>query len=73
MADDMEVPRLIDESLDRTLRICRAVAREDETVALVFAQLSERRARAGLAALLQSPRRGPRRARSLPCARSRPR
>ena len=52
MADDMEVPRLIDESLDRTLRICRVVAREDEAVALVFAQLTERRARAGLAALL---------------------
>ena len=52
MADDMEVPRLIEESLDRALRICRAVAREDEAVALVFAQLSERRARAGLAALL---------------------
>ena len=52
MADDMEVPRLVDESLDRALRICRAVASEDEAVALVFAQLSERRARAGLAALL---------------------
>ena len=52
MADDMEVPRLIEESLDRALRTCRAVAREDESVALVFAQLSERRARAGLAALL---------------------
>ena len=52
MADDMEVPRLIEESLDRALRICRAVARDDETVALVFAQLNERRARAGLAALL---------------------
>ena len=52
MADDMEVPRLIDESLDRTLRICRAIAREDEAVALVFAQLSDRRARSGLAALL---------------------
>jgi ATP-dependent helicase/nuclease subunit A len=52
MADDMEVPRLIEESLDRTLRMCRVVAREDETVALVFAQLTERRARAGLAALL---------------------
>ena len=52
MADDMEVPRLIEESLDRALRICRAVAREDESVALVFAQLNERRARAGLAALL---------------------
>jgi ATP-dependent helicase/nuclease subunit A len=52
MADDMEVPRLVEESLDRAIRICRAVARDDETVALVFAQLSERRARAGLAALL---------------------
>jgi ATP-dependent helicase/nuclease subunit A len=52
MADDMEVPRLIEESLDRSLRICRAIARDDETVALVFAQLSERRLRAGLTALL---------------------
>src|SRR6186997_3156529 len=52
MADDMEVPRLIDESLDRTLRICRALAREDEAVALVFAQLTDRRARSGLAGLL---------------------
>ena len=52
LADDMEVPRLIDESLDRALRICRAVARDDETVALVFAQLGERRARSGLAVLL---------------------
>jgi hypothetical protein len=45
--------KLVDEALDRTLRICRAAAREDEAVALVFAQLGERRARAGLAALLQ--------------------
>ena len=52
MADDTEVPRLIDESLDRALRICRAVARDDEHVALVFAQLGDRRARAGLAVLL---------------------
>src|SRR5688572_18936603 len=52
MADDTEVPRLVDESLDRALRICRTVAREDEHVALVFAQLGDRRARAGLAALL---------------------
>ena len=52
MADDTEVPRLIDESLDRALRICRSVARDDEHVALVFAQLGDRRARAGLAALL---------------------
>jgi ATP-dependent helicase/nuclease subunit A len=52
MADETEVPRLVDESLDRALRRCRAVAREDEHVALVFAQLGDRRARAGLAALL---------------------
>ena len=52
MADETEVPRLVDESLDRALRICRAVAREDEHVALVFAQLGDRRARAGLASLL---------------------
>ena len=58
MADDTEVPRLIDESLDRALRICRSLAREDEHVALVFAQLGDRRARAGLAALLTAAHRG---------------
>jgi ATP-dependent helicase/nuclease subunit A len=52
MADETEVPRLVSESLDRALRICRALATEDEHVALVFAQLGDRRARAGLAALL---------------------
>src|SRR5687767_12231944 len=52
MADETEVPRLVDESLDRALRVCRTVAREDEHVALVFAQLGDGRARAGLAALL---------------------
>jgi ATP-dependent helicase/nuclease subunit A len=52
VADETEVPRLVDESLDRALRLCRALARDDEQVALVFAQLGDRRARAGLAALL---------------------
>jgi ATP-dependent helicase/nuclease subunit A len=52
MADETEVPRLVSESLDRALRICRSLATEDEHVALVFAQLGDRRARAGLAALL---------------------
>ena len=52
LADDTDVPRLVDESLDRALRICRSLAREDEHVALVFAQIGDRRARAGLAALL---------------------
>src|SRR5688572_13619064 len=52
MADETEVPRLVSESLDRALRNCRTLATEDEHVALVFAQLGDRRARAGLAALL---------------------
>jgi ATP-dependent helicase/nuclease subunit A len=52
MADETEVPRLIAESLDRALRVCRSLAKEDPHVALVFAQLGDRRARAGLAALL---------------------
>jgi ATP-dependent helicase/nuclease subunit A len=53
VADDAEVPRLVEESLDRALRTCRALAREDENVRLVFAQLGDRRARLGLAGLLQ--------------------
>ena len=53
VADETEVPRLIDESLDDALRICRARARDDEDVALLFAQLGENRLRAGLAALLE--------------------
>jgi len=52
LADSTEVPRLISESLDQALRICRGVAQDDEDVALVFAQLGERRLRAGIAALL---------------------
>jgi ATP-dependent helicase/nuclease subunit A len=52
LADETEVPRLVSESLDRALRICRSLATDDEHVALVFAQLGDRRARAGLAVLL---------------------
>src|SRR5881392_3627947 len=52
LADDTEAPRLIAESLDQALRICRAIARDNEEVALVFAQLGERRLRTGLSALL---------------------
>jgi ATP-dependent helicase/nuclease subunit A len=52
LADDTEVPRLIDEALDASLRICRAVATEDDDVALLFAQLGERRLRKGLSGLL---------------------
>ena len=52
LAADTDIPRLIAESLDQALRICRGVAREDDDVALVFAQLGERRLRVGIAALL---------------------
>ncbi len=52
IADETAVPRLIDESLDRTMRIGRTLARDDADVALLFAQLGERRLRTGLAALL---------------------
>jgi ATP-dependent exoDNAse (exonuclease V) beta subunit len=52
LADDTQVPRLVTESLDAAFRICRGLAKEDEDVALLFAQLGERRLRAGVAALL---------------------
>ncbi len=52
LADDTEAPRLVGEALDQALRICRGLAREDEDVALVFAQLGERRLRTGLASLI---------------------
>ena len=52
LADNTEVPRLVGEALDQALRICRGIAREDDDVALVFAQLGERRLRAGISALL---------------------
>ena len=52
IADETELPRLVDEALDRALRICRAAGRDDDSVALAFAQLSERRVRAGLTSLL---------------------
>src|SRR5262249_55519205 len=53
LADDAEIPRLIGASLDQALRICRGIAKHDDDVALVFAQLGERRLRAGVAALLE--------------------
>ena len=52
LADETEIPRLVDEALDRALRIGRHLAREDDDVAMVYVQLGERRLRAGLAALL---------------------
>jgi ATP-dependent helicase/nuclease subunit A len=53
LADETEIPRLVSESLTQSLRVCRALAPEDEDVALVFAQLGERRLRTGIAALLE--------------------
>src|SRR6478735_605084 len=52
LADDTEAPRLVAESLDKALRICRGIARDDDDLALVFAQLGERRLRTGLTSLL---------------------
>ena len=64
MADETEVPRLIDESLDRALRVCRGLAREDEHVALVFAQLGDRAAAARPGRAAQPPAGRARRARA---------
>jgi ATP-dependent exoDNAse (exonuclease V) beta subunit len=52
LAADTDVPRLISESLDAAFRICRGLAAADDDVALLFAQLGERRLRSGVAALL---------------------
>jgi ATP-dependent helicase/nuclease subunit A len=52
MADETEVPRFIEESLDRSLRIFAALAKEDSDIALVIAQLGISRTRAGLTSLL---------------------
>jgi ATP-dependent helicase/nuclease subunit A len=52
MADETEVLRLMDEGLDRALRVCRGIAATDPGVALLFAQLGEPKLRAGLAVLL---------------------
>jgi ATP-dependent helicase/nuclease subunit A len=53
VADETDVLRAMDEALDRTLGVSRRLAATSADVALVFAQLDERRLRAGLAALLE--------------------
>jgi ATP-dependent helicase/nuclease subunit A len=53
MADETEVPRFVEEALDRSMRIFTRIAHEDPDVALVIAQLGVSRTRAGLAALLE--------------------
>jgi ATP-dependent helicase/nuclease subunit A len=53
LADETEVPRFVEESLDRSMRVFARIAKEDEDVALVIAQLGASRTRAGLASLLE--------------------
>jgi ATP-dependent helicase/nuclease subunit A len=53
MADETEVPRLVEEAVDRTLRIVSAQSSRDEDVALLMAQLGSIRLRQGIGHLLQ--------------------
>ncbi len=53
LADETEVPRLIEQALDQALRILAGQARTDPDIALVFAQLGVARTREGLTSLLE--------------------
>ena len=53
LADETELPRFVEESLDRSMRIFARLVDADDDVALVLAQLGATRTRAGLATLLQ--------------------
>jgi ATP-dependent helicase/nuclease subunit A len=53
MADETEVPRLVDQSLDTSLAIFIGLAKREPDLALVLAQLGLTRTREGLAYLLQ--------------------
>ncbi|MGZ8710157.1 MAG: UvrD-helicase domain-containing protein, partial [Thermoanaerobaculia bacterium] len=53
MADETEVPRLVDQSLDKSLATFIARAKREPDMALVLAQLGLNRTREGLAYLLQ--------------------
>jgi ATP-dependent helicase/nuclease subunit A len=52
LADETETPRLVDEALERTLRIGRGLVIEQPETALLFAELGEFRLREGLAGLI---------------------
>ncbi len=52
VADETETPRLVDDALDRTLRIGRAQSAHDADVALLFARMGESRLRGALTRLL---------------------
>ena len=53
LADETEVPRLVEDALDQALRILTRQARTDADIALVFAQLGISRTREGLATLVE--------------------
>ena len=53
IADQTEIPRLIDEALDGTMRLAMPMADRDPEMALVIAQLGAARTRDGLALLLE--------------------
>ncbi|MEO6238891.1 MAG: UvrD-helicase domain-containing protein [Vicinamibacterales bacterium] len=53
LADETEVPRLVDQSLDSSLAIFIGLAKNEPDLALVLAQLGLTRTREGLAYLLQ--------------------
>src|SRR3954464_2718830 len=52
LADETEVPRLVEQSLDKALRIFIGLAKREPDIALVLAQLGLNRTREGLAHLL---------------------
>ncbi|HEV3214374.1 MAG TPA: UvrD-helicase domain-containing protein [Vicinamibacterales bacterium] len=52
IADETQVPRLMEEALDRALDIGRGLAKTDEYVRLLFAELREPRIREGLAGMI---------------------
>ncbi len=52
MADETQVPRLMEEALDRALDIGRGLSRTDDHVRLLFAELREARLRDGLATMI---------------------
>jgi ATP-dependent helicase/nuclease subunit A len=52
MADETLVPRLMEEALDQALDIGRGLARTDDYVRLLFAELREQRLRDGLANMI---------------------
>jgi ATP-dependent helicase/nuclease subunit A len=53
VAEDTEVARLSEESINRTLRICRGLALEDAGLAFALAELGDSRLARGLSGLLE--------------------